>query len=272
MPLPAAALGPDAGESRLPRPRCVRHSRLRGCRRRRSRLPGTGSAGTGMPLAAATAGAVRVLTVTSPGGRAMSCLAPEPDPITQPVSAASRERAYLVDEVCPFCADDQSLAGGLHPDVPLAPVWAGSHWRLFADLTAEAIGCCLLAPPRPVASVTEMEPGEASQLGNAASPGGGAAGRDQRAGGIPVCVRPPPPAHPSRAAPPGRPPRHPDHPGQPGDRATRRTALGDQRRIPAAAPGHGPADRRPRPRTAPHTNPVSLSSVRARWKISLPWP
>jgi diadenosine tetraphosphate (Ap4A) HIT family hydrolase len=118
-----------------------------------------------MPLAAATAGAVRVLTVTSPGGRAMSCLAPEPDPITQPVSAASRERAYLVDEVCPFCADDQSLAGGLHPDVPLAPVWAGSHWRLFADLTAEAIGCCLLAPPRPVASVTEMEPGEASQLG-----------------------------------------------------------------------------------------------------------
>jgi hypothetical protein len=128
-------------------------------------LPGTGSAGTGMPLAAATAGAVRVLTVTSPGGRAMSCLAPEPDPITQPVSAASRERAYLVDEVCPFCADDQSLAGGLHPDVPLAPVWAGSHWRLFADLTAEAIGCCLLAPPRPVASVTEMEPGEASQLG-----------------------------------------------------------------------------------------------------------
>jgi diadenosine tetraphosphate (Ap4A) HIT family hydrolase len=57
------------------------------------------------------------------------------------------------------------MPGGLHPGVPLALVWAGSQWRLFADLTAESIGCCLLAPRRHVASVTDLEPGETSHLG-----------------------------------------------------------------------------------------------------------
>jgi diadenosine tetraphosphate (Ap4A) HIT family hydrolase len=70
-----------------------------------------------------------------------------------------------MDEACAFCVDEQSLAGGLHPQVPLALVWADSTWRLFADLTAESSGFCLLAPRRHVATVPQLEPGEVSSLG-----------------------------------------------------------------------------------------------------------
>jgi diadenosine tetraphosphate (Ap4A) HIT family hydrolase len=81
------------------------------------------------------------------------------------IKTPHERKADPVDEICPFCADEQSRPGGLHPDVPLALAWADSRWRLFADLTAESIGRCLLAPRRHVASVTGLEPGEASQLG-----------------------------------------------------------------------------------------------------------
>ena len=70
-----------------------------------------------------------------------------------------------MEETCAFCADEQSLAGGLHPQVPFTLVWADSTWRLFADLTAESSGFSLLAPRRHVATVPELEPGEAAGLG-----------------------------------------------------------------------------------------------------------
>jgi diadenosine tetraphosphate (Ap4A) HIT family hydrolase len=70
-----------------------------------------------------------------------------------------------MQETCAFCADEQSLADGLHPQVPFALVWADSTWLLFADLTAESSGFSLLAPRRHVATVPDLEPGEASSLG-----------------------------------------------------------------------------------------------------------
>ena len=70
-----------------------------------------------------------------------------------------------MEETCAFCADEQSLAGGLHPQVPFTLVWPTASWRLFADLTAESSGFSLLAPRRHVATVPELEPGEAAGLG-----------------------------------------------------------------------------------------------------------
>jgi len=70
-----------------------------------------------------------------------------------------------MEDTCAFCVDEQALAGGLHPQVPFALVWADSTWRLFADLTAESSGFSLFAPRRHVAAVSDLEPGEASSLG-----------------------------------------------------------------------------------------------------------
>jgi diadenosine tetraphosphate (Ap4A) HIT family hydrolase len=69
-----------------------------------------------------------------------------------------------MQETCAFCVDEQSLANGLHPQVPFTLVWADSTWLLFADLTAESSGFSLL-PRRHVATVPDLEPDEASSLG-----------------------------------------------------------------------------------------------------------
>jgi hypothetical protein len=60
---------------------------------------------------------------------------------------------------CAFCVDEQSLADGLHPQVPFTPVWADSTRRLFGDLTAEGSGFSLFARRRQVATLPELEPG-----------------------------------------------------------------------------------------------------------------
>jgi diadenosine tetraphosphate (Ap4A) HIT family hydrolase len=73
--------------------------------------------------------------------------------------------ANPMEETCAFCADERSLADGLHPQVPFTLVWANSTWRLFADLTAERSGFSLFAPRRHVATVPDPEPAKASSLG-----------------------------------------------------------------------------------------------------------
>jgi diadenosine tetraphosphate (Ap4A) HIT family hydrolase len=72
-------------------------------------------------------------------------------------------------KTCAFCVDEQSLADGLHPQLPFALVWADSAWQLFADLTAESQGFCLIAPRRHVATVPELTSSEAARLGTALS-------------------------------------------------------------------------------------------------------